>query len=129
MKPSRMKISLLLILVIIFSFSFGVTTMQMDKDGNMSDCPFMGMDAICQMDIFEHIGAFQNVFTVIPGKSILFVIVLALVLVSLAIKRQSGIPPDNLRFFTRESLRLPNFNKILLALSDGVIQPKLYNNA
>ena len=30
------------------------------------------------------------------------------------------------QFSTKGSSILPNFNKILLALSDGIIQPKLY---
>jgi|SRR3989344_2289197 len=120
------KIAFILALAFSFSFSVGMMTMHTDDKGNMSDCPFMGVDAICQMGIFEHIGTFQSMFTGIPGKSILITIILALVLVSLPVIQRSGIPPDNIRFFTKESLQLPTFNKILLALSDGIIQPKLF---
>src|SRR3989344_2407901 len=118
------KIAFILALAFIFSFSVGMMTMHTDDKGNMSDCPFMGMDAICQMGIFEHIGTFQSMFMGIPAKSILFTIMLVLVLVSLALIPKSGIPPNHLRIYIKENLQLPNFNKTLLALSDGRLQPK-----
>ena len=120
------KIALILALSFFFSFSIGMMTMRIDDKGNMSDCPFTGADAICQMGIFEHIGIFQHMLIGIPSKSILFTITLALALISLAVIQKSAIPPDKIRFFIKEGLILPNFNKILLALSDGIIQPKLY---
>ncbi|MDP3696418.1 MAG: hypothetical protein Q8R55_00090 [Candidatus Taylorbacteria bacterium] len=120
------KIALIIVLAFVLSFSVGMMTTHTDDKGNMSDCPFMGMDAICQMSIFEHIGTFQSMFTGIPGRSILSGIIFPLVLVSLVTIQKSGIPPDNLRFFMKENLQLPSFNKILFALSDGTIQPKLY---
>ena len=131
MTTSGKKTALLLAFLLVFSFSTGMLAMDTDDMGSISDCPFMGMDSICQMSLFEHMGTFRNMFTGIPGKSILLTltIMLMLVLAIPAIKQYSGIPPDKPRLFLTEYLRLPNFNKILLALSDGTIQPKLYDNA
>src|SRR3989338_7709961 len=126
MKPSRMKISLLLILVIIFSFSFGVTTMQMDKDGSMSDCPFMNATSICQMSFSEHIEVFQNMFSGVQARSILVYIFFIFLIFPFSMIPKGNSPPNTVRLFTKEYPRLYNFNKILLALSDGIIQPKLY---
>ena len=64
------KIALILVLSSLFSFSVGMMTMHIDDKGNMSDCPFTGADAICQMGIFEHIGIFQHMLIGIPSKSI-----------------------------------------------------------
>lgn len=120
------KIALMLALAFVFSFSVGLMAVHIDDKGNMSDCPFMGMNAICQMGIFEHIGIFQSMFMGIPAKSILFAIIFALVFISLVGIRGGGILSDKPRLFIKTSLQLPIFNKILLALSDGIIQPKLY---
>ena len=125
MGKTKKNLSLLLVVVFIFSFNAGVAV-HMDDDGDMTGCPFMGMDAICQMGLFEHIRIFQGMFVGIPAKSISFATALFLAIVSLAITFRINAPPSRIRFLVKENLRLLNFNRILLALSDGIVQPKLY---
>jgi len=122
------KISLILILAFTLSFGFGVATMHMDDNGNMSNCPFMNSAAICQMSFSEHIATFQSTFRVIPSKmvfSAMLVLTFLLVTFSTIIPRIYS-PPNNLRLFLKNSLEMPFSSKLLLALSDGIIQPKLY---
>lgn len=121
------KIFLLLILIVILSFGFGMATMSMDKNGNMSDCPFADTAAICPMSFAEHIAIFQSNFRAIPSKATLFTILAPAFLAVLyfgAIPRIYS-PPAPLKLFAKNHLELP-INKLLLALSDGIIQPKLY---
>ncbi len=126
MSPFQKKTSLVLILAIIFSFGFGMATMQMDKDGNMSDCPFMGMNAICQMGASEHIGAFQNMFSGVQTRSALVSILFIFLALSSLMIPKGNSPPNMVGLLIKECPHLYNFNKILLALSDGIIQPKIY---
>lgn len=125
---SQENMSLLLILVIVFSFSFGVATMDMDGNGNMSDCLFINTITICPMSFFEHIAVFQSNFRAISFKTLLLTL---LVLALFLILNSKTIPLDQqprikLKLFSKNYPKSPIFNKLLLALSDGIIQPKLY---
>lgn len=120
------KITLILILAFTFSLNAGMVSMHTDDMGNMTDCPFMGAAAICQMSPFEHIEAVQNMFNGIPVKSILLAIFSLILVISFATIPKINSPPYGFRFFIKETAPLPSSNRILLALSDGRIQPKLY---
>lgn len=123
----RNKTTLILILAFTLSSSAGIAGMHTDEMGNMTGCPFMGMDSICQMGPLGHIGAFQSMFTGLPTKHTLFAILLFVFLVvSLATIPKINSPPDTFIFFIKEAFRSPVPNRILVALSDGIIQPKLY---
>jgi hypothetical protein len=123
---SYKNICIFIVLAFIFSFSVGMASMSIDDMGNMTGCPLMGMDTICQMGLFEHIGIFQNMFSGIPTKGVLLSILLVFLVVSfVAIPHVNGLP-NLFRLSTKESHRLPSFNIILIALSDGRLQPKLY---
>lgn len=119
---------LFLMIVYIFAMSLGVATMTMAKDGATSDCPFMGVDSICQMGTFEHIATFQNMFSSIYKNTFVMLLSLFLFATLLSIpvsKLQTVIQiRPSLFFKTNESGLF--FNKFLLALSNGTLQPKLY---
>ena len=125
MSVSHKIIYLLLLLAFIFSSSAAIASMYRDTMDQMTGCPFMGTDAICQMGIFEHIGIFQSMFSGVPVRSIFAIILLVFLAVSLSITKIKS-PPNALKFLIKESLHLPNFNRILIALSNGRLQPKLY---
>ena len=131
MTLSRGNISLLLISAIIFSFSFGVATMRMNEKGNMSDCPFANTATICPMTLFEHIGIFQSTFRAIPSKAVLSAMLALAFLLMIFPKTIPNIysPQNSLNLFIRNTPERPIYNKLLLALSDGILQPKLYSNA
>ncbi len=122
------KISLLVILVLILFFSFGMATMNIDNKGDMSNCPFMNSGAICQMSFSEHIATFQSIFRAIPSRIVLSLMLALAFLLVLCSKPISRIysPPIKLEYFIKYDFQLSIYNKILLALSDGIIQPKIY---
>lgn len=122
------KTSLMLILLVNLSFGFGVDTMSMDDNGNMSDCPFTDAVALCPMSFSEHIAIFQSTFRAIPSKTLLFLVLASLLLLALHSKISPKDYPSytRLKFFFKDKPELPIFNKLLLALSDGILQPKLY---
>lgn len=120
------KIALTLVLFLLASFIGGLFIMQADNQGQMGKCPFMAMESLCQMGLFEHLRAFRDAFSGIAAKMFLLA-VLALFLtifLTTAPKIKAALHPFSL--FLRENWDHPHFNKILLALSDGLIQPKLY---
>lgn len=120
------KLSIIIILAFAFSLNAGIASMHTDDMGNMTDCPFMGMDAICQMNPFEHITTVQIMFTGIPAKSIGLAILSLILIISFTAIPRINSPPNRFRFFINEISSLPSPNRILAALSDGRIQPKLY---
>ncbi|MDP3696893.1 MAG: hypothetical protein Q8R55_02565 [Candidatus Taylorbacteria bacterium] len=127
MSPYQKKTTLILILTLIISFGFGVATMRMDENGDMSHCPLMNSAAICQMSFSEHIVIFQSIFMATPSRVVLSLI---LVLAFLLTLRSKPIPriysPPRLLLFLRNNPEPFFANKLLLALSDGILQPKLY---
>ena len=122
------RVTLVLILAFIFSVSFGMATMDMDENGNMTDCPFSDAVAICPMSFVEHITTFQSVFAAIPSKTILSIVISLASLIILYFKLDPRIysPPVRLRSSVINSFDPPILNKLLLAISDGIVQPKLY---
>lgn len=124
----QQNISLLLISVIIFSFGFSVVAMDMDKNGNMSDCPFINTAATCQMGFFEHISTFQSHFRAVPSRIFLLMALVLVLLLNLSFKTvpKNHLSQIKLKLFFKDKSRLSMFNKFLFALSDGIIQPKLY---
>lgn len=119
--------SLLLVLAVIF-FGFSVVVMPMDQEGNMSSCPFMNTAVTCSMGFYQHITILQSTFWAEPYKIVLMA---AIVLFSLLILFPKTIPrfyspPNSLIFFIKNILERFVADKFLIALSDGIIQPKLY---
>lgn len=122
------QLSLILVLITILFFSFGMATMTMDPNGNMSDCPFANAAAICPMSFTEHIAIFQGTFRVIPPKIILFTILVMtffLIAYSKVIPRNYSLLTKS-KLFPEDKLELHIFNNFILALSDGIVQPRLY---
>lgn len=117
----------LLIIGLLFSASFGlVMSMRTDAMGQMSDCPFSHGEALCQMGVFEHLDRFQQAFASIPVKVIVLTFLISLIWFSS--DNKTKVFYQNSRLLYLKSIReLSNvFDDFLLALSDGIVQPKLY---
>lgn len=126
---SRKNTYLLLVLTFVFSSSVGMAGMHADDMGQMTRCPLMGMDSICRMGIFEHIRTFQNMFSGVLIDNIFSSILLLFLVFSLSTMAAIPMvnsPPLASRLFVKKNLSLPDFSRILVALSDGRLQPKLY---
>jgi len=135
----RGKLSENLILFVLTSFVFmslfGIGIGMEMKDGQMASCPFVASQAsICQMSVTEHIGQWQQAFLGVPEKS--NVSILALLLLAFAIvpfaKPFSQIKQTEVvtRFvFYLRDIANKILDPLLLAFSDGILNPKIYEPA
>jgi hypothetical protein len=133
----RKKVSENLIFFTLTSFIFmsilGIGIGMEMKDGQMSSCPFTaGQEAMCQMNITEHITKWQQAFLGIPAKTnfLAFIAVLLFAIFASFIK-----PFPQLKKLTESAVRFlayhrANFAKVfdplLIAFSDGILNPKIY---
>ncbi|MBI2097316.1 MAG: hypothetical protein HYT46_00025 [Candidatus Vogelbacteria bacterium] len=137
----RGKLSENLIIFILVLFAFmsilGMGMSMETKDGQMSGCPFMaGQATMCQMNVTEHITKWQQAFLGIPTKTNFLALAVALLIATLAsfIKK----PFSQLKKLTASTVRFlayrrANFAKVLdpflVAFSDGILNPKIYEPA
>lgn len=136
----RGKLSENLIIFVLASFTFmsilGMGMSMETKDGQMSGCPFTaGQTAMCQMSATEHIDQWQQAFLGIPTKAGL----LALVVILLAAVTILFVKPfSQFEKLTKLAARLFSYHKahfvkifdpFLLAFSDGILNPKIYDFA
>jgi len=119
----------------VFMSLFGIGISMEIKDGQMSSCPFMASEAsLCQMSATEHIAQWQQAFLGVPAKS--SVLILALLLLVFAIvpfaKPLSQIKQTEMvaRFlFYLRDIANKILDPLLLAFSDGILNPKIYEPA
>jgi len=119
----------------VFMSLFGVGIGIEMKDGQMISCPFMVNQAsICQMSIIDHIGKWQQAFLGVLEKSnnlILSLLLLAFAIVPFA-KPFSQIKQTKVVacfvFYLRD-IANKIFDPLLLAFSDSILNPKIYEPA
>lgn len=87
-------------------------------------CPFMpGEQAICQMDVFDHISAWQNAFTAIVP---LFIILLSFAAIALYIRHKERPPDIPIRPRIRPDSWHANIPSLYQRLfSRGILNPKI----
>ena len=126
----------LVILGVITFLSIGVfglagSGMVMNTEGHMSNCPFMGVTALCTMNAFEHIAAWQSMFAALPSQiaSTLFALLTLFLLATfffrcLRDKRAFElIPLPSQRFRDRVSIIQSPLQE---AFSRGILNSKKY---
>ena len=122
-------LSAAIIIAVLSVFAFGVMTMNMSDDGSMSACLFIDQGMVmCPMSLAQHIGIVQGIFNVIPKNmiSIISPYILLAILALFSINKLGIDFNESRRYFYTIPPPSLSFNKILLALSDGKLQPKLY---
>ncbi len=112
---------------------FGITEVG-DMDGTIIICPFSGHSmSICKMNPLEHIEEWQSMFTTLPSKGTLSVI-LSILLTLLALLGLKYFKKLSLENFSRPetwmesfySRTVPVFNHLQEAFSQGILNPKLF---
>ena len=110
----------------VFGIFYG---MDMNSKGQMANCPFMGVTAICNMTPFEHIAAWQSMFTSIPQQSTGLTLLFALLSFALArlfivhLARDADETTQRVSYFDREPTV---FDPLRLAFARGIIHPKIF---
>ena len=122
-----------LLLAMLLSASAGVAHFGMDmRQGGMAVCPLMGAPAaVCNMNVFEHIAAWQRAFAgVFAGgrDMVLLLIALAFFLMfggrhKLAF-RSDASPSERSRRFLKDQIDI--FNSLQEAFSNGILHPKAF---
>ena len=136
----RRKLSENIIIFVLASFAFasifGVGMGMETEDGQMSGCPFMANQAtLCQMSATEHIAQWQQTFLGIPtkiGLIVLIVILLAAVVIPFAkpFSQVGKLTELAARLFTYQRTHfIKVFDPLLIAFSDGILNPKIYERA
>jgi hypothetical protein len=132
------KVILLFAILTFFSVGFlglGHTNMTMSPSEEMPSgkCFMPGMtEVMCQMNPFEHIAAWQSMFTAVPSQNdvlLLLVALLALALGALCITSRSTAPPKvstSQPLFSYHRRRIPIFDPLQEAFSNGILHPKIF---
>ncbi len=128
--------SLLLIAFLAFFFvgflGLGHASMIASEE-QMSNCPFMGMAAVCKMNPLEHIAAWQNLFTMSSQKDMFALLLLLLLAGALSFPisnlwRKKKQRSDTIRLHALRSRidALIIHSPLHEALSNGIIHSKVF---
>jgi len=109
--------------------------MKIKDDGTMNGCLFDGRAEICLMTFAEHLSRWQGMFTVIPKKAGLLVLLLVLisaggVLVFSIFKQHQLLLLkyflDRWRLYLKQNQHIPLFDHLREAFSRGILNPEIY---
>ena len=124
---SVFALSMLLLFVAVSILGLGMSMMT-DGQGHMANCPLMvGTASLCSMNIFEHLSRWQSIFTTLVPTSLTLLLALsALSLIILRTGASSRFLFNNKRFILHQIIA-GSFNPLRLALSRGILHPKIYD--
>ncbi len=125
---SKNVIVLGLVAFLVMSF-WSLFSMSMNMNGQMVNCPFMNdLSNLCPMSVSEHINQWQQFFTIIREKIILLYPFVLLLVVSLIIGKKTCNSLQRYRHYLyRYKPEIKLFNNLLIAFSQGILNPKIYN--
>ena len=105
-----------------------------NAEGQLSNCPLMGMTTLCQMNPLKHIAAWQNLFIASTQKDTLAILILLFLSLLLAFsihnlwptrKRHQPIKINSLH--TRPKIDTPIiFTPLQEAFSNGILNRKVF---
>lgn len=115
----------------LVSFLTLTSSMHMENKGSASNCIFMaGEPANCQMTIAQHINSWQGTFLAVvqPGPMMFLFIAMLLTTAILASKylAENQLILQLFRRYQKENSDFKLFDYLLVAMSRGILQPKLY---
>ncbi len=134
---SQKLVKAIFTLGILTFFLFGIFVvmnfgMDTGMNGVMSRCPFADGMSVCNMSPFEHIAAWQSMFTSLPRQQQYIGSLLLLLLVSFLVVtwiRNIYPPSKNLLrqfLYTRHKEYTPRGSFLQEAFSNGILNPKIY---
>ena len=135
--PTANVLTIAMGVAVLLASAFGVTMgMAPLGEGAMARCPIMeSPDAWCQMGIVEHVSRWGQLFTATapPHPILLFVLLVALALIIWGRSPREIIDDGaNRQGDVARSPRYPDLkthHHLLLAFSDGILHPKIYEHA
>ena len=100
-------------------------------DGQMSNCPFMGVAALCQMNPLQHIAEWQKFFTALPPNNWATILIIAsFILLAVRGLKYIGRTDPPLMVSLRLQLSSISFlsckDPLQEAFSSGILNPKAF---
>lgn len=129
MSVFRKKILLIIFISFVFMSVFGIILGTNMKNGKISSCPFSALQkTMCQMGLSYHISSWQKLF-LSARKNPFFIFIVLLFIVFFALFTKHF---PKLAWFVKIKTYYHNrafkiFNHLILAFSDGIIHPNIYN--
>ena len=122
----RVLIVAFIVLFLIAVLGLSHFGMNMNADGTMSECPYMGVPTLCTMDIFEHLTMWQQLFSsVIPQfMTLILLLLIAFPLRGLFNDLFTYKPPIARPVFYRREFTI--IDSLKLAFARGLIHPKIF---
>lgn len=123
------KAFVLFLAFLLLAGSFGLShaTMNMDMEGNMTDCPFMPGVSICTMTPMEMIAASQSLLSdVTLAQDPFLLLLLAGVLILTVFPSFLSPPRSRIRYRIPKRGLVARFDFLEEAFSDGILNPKLF---
>jgi|SRR3989344_796262 len=129
---SKSIVTLGVIAFLTISF-WSLSSMSMDMNGRMINCTFMDdSSSFCQMSVSEHIGQWQQFFTIIRERNLFLSLFSLLIFPYIAVfaittKTYEKLKHQRFRsyfYWHRPEIKL--FDHLALAFSDGIIHSKIY---
>ena len=117
--------------VAFLGMSWTIMGMEMDKNGQMGGCPFLGFTAVCKMSPLEHIVSWQKMFTALPLKNISILTTLLLLAIFSVFFLQDLWSKNSLQAISIHSQRFRYGiyvirHKLKEAFSNGILNPKVF---
>ncbi len=128
---SKNIIALGIIVFLAMSF-WSLSSMSMDTNGHMVNCPFMdSLSGFCQMSVSEHISQWQQFFAMTKEKNLVLSLFFLMAVILVGLFTHSKFKDEtqyqkfrNYLYRYRPELKL--FDHLLLAFSQGIIHSKVY---
>ncbi len=124
-------LTFMLIFIIISNLGLNLS-MNMDKQGHVTHCPFMNDTAtVCPMTFTEHLLRWEEMFTAtMQSKAFQSYMFILLVAVLYLVEQRSNTKQSDsditYKYYKDRHKDTKLFNYLILAFSDGIIHPKLY---
>lgn len=128
-----------LVFVIVFGISHAKAIgMERRSDGTMNGCLFDSWAKICNMSFSEHLSRLEGMFTAIPSKTSLLILLFMLIsaIGAFAVSASRQHPLFSLkhlsarwRFYRKQNPQVALFDPLREAFSQGILNPRIYNSA
>ena len=133
-RAKRILVLVLVIAVLAIGIWGAVSTGTMMHDGNMQNCPYVGVATLCNMTTLEHFAAWQAMFSAIPANAVSVFLLLTLLAFVLSVhnverlpfKEQLNLLAVRQRLYTRHSLAFAYASPLQEAFSRGILNPKVF---
>lgn len=127
---SRQILNLSILALFVAMAIFGLhASMMAGGNGSMSNCPLTnGISSICPMNVFEHIGTWQSLFTAIAPTAILLFLAFALLLGGFRFENSGAVNSRKNRFliYQRQNFTFRLFDYLSIIFRKGILHPKVF---